>query len=69
MSVPDDKLDPPVGDDCFDCLVEEIGSHDAACDVQENQGGYDGICPRHRAQAKTEATMDAWQESRDSREH
>ena len=50
VSVPDKDLDPPVGDDCFECLEEEVGSNSAAEETAEAEGGYEGTCPRHRAQ-------------------
>ena len=63
MSVPDSKLDPPAGDDCFDCLVEEIG-YDAACDTQEATGDYGGICPKHRGIGAAMAAEDRADEER-----
>ena len=47
MSVPDHQLDPPIGDDCFDCLVDQHG-HKLACEIVESEGGYDSVCPHHR---------------------
>ena len=47
VSVPDKDLDPPVGEDCFDCLVEEHGEKTAR-EIADAEGGYGGCCPQHR---------------------